>query len=147
MAGKANISELSKELNEAAIRTNDYMNRSELNSDARYNRWAGQSGDGRKWKQNVGYTPVPFDGCSDAKVPLVDTYVNEDVDLLMTSLRNMQLSAAPLESNDAEQANMTTNLLRYASNNAIDEFYAEAELCANTMLENGIAGMGLFWER
>ena len=147
MAGKANISELAKELNEAAIRTNDYMNRSELNSDARYNRWAGQSGDGRKWKQNVGYTPVPFDGCSDAKVPLVDTYVNEDVDLLMTSLRNMQLSAAPLESNDAEQANMTTNLLRYASNNAIDEFYAEAELCANTMLENGISVMGVFWER
>lgn len=98
------------------------MNRSGLNSDARYNRWAGQSQDGRKWKGNVGYNPVPFDGCSDSKVPLVDTYINEDVDLLMTSLRNMQLNAAPLESNDAEQANLTTNLLRYASNNAIDEF-------------------------
>ena len=144
---RVNINELAKELNQAAIRTNDYMNRSELNSDARYNRWSGQSQDGRKWKENVGYNPVPFDGCSDSKVPLVDTYINEDVDLLMTSLRNMQLNAAPLESNDAEQANLTTNLLRYASNNAIDEFYAEAELCANSMLENGLSVMGVFWER
>jgi len=147
MAKKVNINELAKELNQAAIRTNDYMNRSELNSDARYNRWAGQSQDGRKWRDNVGHSPVPFDGCSDSKVPLVDTYINEDVDLLMTSLRNMQLTAAPLESNDAEQASLTTNLLRYASNNAIDEFYAEAELCANAVLENGLSVMGVFWER
>ena len=80
-------------------------------------------------------------------MPLVDSYVNEDSDMLMTSLRSMTVQAMPTESNDQKKAFQTTNFLRYMLSNAMDEFYTEAELAANYYLENGLAVVGVFWEK
>jgi len=141
-----NITDMTNEFNEIVRRGNESYDRMRLNWETRYNVWSGQSDDGRKWKSKLGRNPVPFDGASDSRPPLVDTYVNEDVDMLMTSLSSAQVSAFPTESNDAEQASLVTNLLRYQIHNQIKEFNDEAELAANYMLENGVAVVGVFWD-
>jgi hypothetical protein len=139
------LGEILKEYREAA--DSSLVDRKNKNWENRHNIWPGQSDDGRKWKGKLGRDPVPFDGASDSRVPLVDTYVNEDTDMLMTSLRSMTVQAMPTESNDANKAFQTTNFLRYMLSNQIEEFYAEAELAANYYLENGLAVIGVFWER
>ena len=141
-----NITDMTNEFQEIVRRGNESYDRMRLNWETRYNVWSGQSDDGRKWKSKLGRNPVPFDGASDSRPPLVDTYVNEDVDMLMTSLSSAQVSAFPTESNDAEQASLVTNLLRYQIHNQIKEFNDEAELAANYMLENGVAVVGVFWD-
>jgi hypothetical protein len=141
-----NITDITNEFHEIVRRGNESYDRMRLNWETRYNVWSGQSDDGRKWKSKLGRSPVPFDGASDSRPPLIDTYVNEDVDMLMTSLSNAQVSAFPTESNDAEQASLVTNLLRYQIHNQIKEFHDEAELAANYMLENGVAVVGVFWD-
>jgi hypothetical protein len=141
-----NITDMTNEFHEIVRRGNESYDRMRLNWETRYNVWSGQSDDGRKWKSKLGRNPVPFDGASDSRPPLVDTYVNEDVDMLMTSLSSAQVSAFPTESNAAEQASLVTNLLRYQIHNQIKEFNDEAELAANYMLENGVAVVGVFWD-
>ena len=125
----------------------DLVDRKNNNWENRYNIWPGQADDGRKWRKSLGRDPVPFEGASDSRVPLVDTYVNEDADMLMTSLRSMTVQAMPTESGDQKKAFLTTNFLRYMFSNAMDEFFSEAELAANYYLENGLAVVGVFWER
>lgn len=139
------LSEIVTEYRTAA--GSELVSRTNTNWENRYNVWPGQSADGRKWKKALGHDPVPFEGCSDSRVPLVDSYVNEDADMLMTGLRSMTVQAMPTESNDAKKAFMTTNFLRYMLGNQMDEFYSEAELAANYYLENGLAVVGVFWER
>jgi len=140
------IKDIANEFHEIVRRGNEYFDRTRLNWETRFNVWSGQSDDGRKWKSKLGRNPVPFDGASDSRPPVIDTYINEDIDMLMTSLRSSQVSAFPTESNDAEQASLVTNLMRYQLHNQIKEFHDEAELAANYMLENGIGVVGVFWD-
>ena len=81
------IQDIANEFHEIVRRGNEYFDRTRLNWETRFNVWSGQSDDGRKWKSKLGRSPVPFDGASDSRPPVIDTYVNEDIDMLMTSLR------------------------------------------------------------
>ena len=142
---KLDLGGMVAEYNEAI--TSTLTDRRDENRRERFNEWAGQSGDGKKWKKNTGANVVPFDGASDSRVPLVDSYVQEDVDMLMTSLRQMKVTALPTESGDAKKAFLASNLLRWMVDNQMDEFFHEAELAANYYCENGVAVMSVLWQR
>ena len=133
------------EYNEAI--TSTLTDRRDENRRERFNEWPGQSSDGKKWKKNTGANVVPFDGASDSRVPLVDSYVQEDVDMLMSSLRQMKVTALPTESGDSKKAFLASNLLRWMVDNQMDEFFHEAELAANYYCENGIAVMSVLWQQ
>ena len=142
---KLDLKGLVVEYNESI--TSTLLDRRDTNRRERFNEWPGQSSDARKWKKNLGSTPVPFDGCSDARVPLVDNFVQEDVDMLMTSLRQMRVTASPTESGDAKRAFLVSNLMRWMMENQMDEFFHEAELAANYYCENGLAVISVLWQQ
>tara|TARA_R100000234_G_scaffold120103_1_gene105455 strand:- start:4955 stop:7030 length:2076 start_codon:yes stop_codon:yes gene_type:complete len=142
---KLDLNSLVYEYNESI--TSTLIDRRDVNRRERFNEWAGQSPDARKWKKNIGATPVPFDGCSDSRVPLVDNFVQEDVDMLMTSLRQMRVTASPTESGDAKRAFLVSNLMRWMMENQMSEFFHEAELAANYYCENGMSVVGIHWHR
>ena len=139
------LKELVYEYNESI--TSTLLDRRDTNRRERFNEWAGQSSDARKWKENLKSPPVPFDGCSDSRVPLVDNFVQEDVDMLMTSLRQMRVTASPTESGDAKRAFLVSNLLRWMMDNQMEEFFHEAELAANYYCENGISVISVLWQQ
>jgi len=118
-----------------------------INRDARFCLWPGQAEDGRKWKKNLGYEPVPFDGCSDSRPALVDLYIQEDKDFLVSLAEEAQPGALPVEPMDAERANRATMLLRWMVSEQIAGLPDERELAADYMLSTGKAVAGVFWKR
>jgi len=140
------VSELSKEFQDTLVRPNTWGERQDINWKARFNVWPGQDASGRKLKSRLGKEPFPWDEASDAAVPLVDTYINEDVDTLMAALDAARILAVPVESNDAARANTVTNFVRWMFNQ-MPELDHEAELLANYQLERGCGVLAVFWKR
>jgi hypothetical protein len=129
-------------------RSNSLFGRQKLNNDVRFCQWPGQSDDGRKWSPRKGEREVrPWKGASDSRPMLVDTYIVEDKAKLMTVWRRNKIHVAPTESNDTERATRLTQLLRWLRYTQMKEAAAEAELCANWLLERGSCIMGTFWKR
>lgn len=141
------LSELITEFNQALTRPNVWGERQDINWKGRYNIWAGQDASGRKLKARLGKDPFPWDEASDARVPLIDGYINEDVDTLMGALYSARLQAAPTESNDMARANTVTNFTRWMFYTQMPELEREAELLANYILERGLGVLGVFWKR
>lgn len=141
------VADLASEFQKALSRPNRWGERQETNWRARYNIWAGQDASGRKKRKVLGKEPFPWDEASDARVPLVDSYVNEDVDTVMTALQGARLQAAPTESGDMAQANLVTHFVRWMFYNQMPERDREAELLANYMFERGMGVLGVFWKR
>lgn len=121
--------------------------RQRLNYRARHCIWANQSEDGKKWRANKGEKPFPWPGASDARVALVDKYINEDVSFLMVLNDRMRTLVSGTQSNEAAFAHRLTNLLRWMKATQMREFPRELRLTANYMLERGSAVLGVFWER
>lgn len=138
---------LAKEFSTAATGGDMWWNRTQQNWQSRYTWWPGQSQDGRKWQANYGQPVFPWDGASDVRYPLVDTYILEDSAMLVTGLFQSRLSALPTEGNDTAKAANTTNFLRWMLFNQMTELPREAELLANYMLERPVAVMGVFWDK
>src|SRR5687768_14117047 len=90
--GEPDLSELKEDFQDAVQRRDtNIFRRQRLNYEARYCVWANQSRDGRKWTAAKGSKPFPWPGASDARVALVDKYINEDVSFLMVVLDRMRL--------------------------------------------------------
>src|ERR1043166_4474148 len=141
------ISELTTEFNETLTRPNNWGQRQDINWKARYNIWPGQDPSGRKKKLRLGRDPFPFEDASDARVPLIDCYANEDVDTMMTALDGARLLAVPTESNDMKRANLVTNFVRWMFYNKMPECDREAELLANYICERGVGVLAVLWKR
>jgi hypothetical protein len=121
--------------------------RQRMNYRARYCVWAHQSDDGKKWGADAGNKPFPWAGASDARVALVDKYINEDVAFLMVVSDRMRVLVNGTEANDSGYAHRLTNLLRWMKSTQMAEYRREKRLLANYMLERGVAVMGVFWDR
>ena len=134
-------------LKEAVRYQSNFDDQIKLALDTRRCQWPGQSDDGRKWSKNTKTEVFPCDGASDARVPLVDMYINQDVDVLMTALWAKRVSAVPVESGDARTANQAQNFLRWMLYQQTSELDAEAELLAQWILERGRAVMRVQWAR
>lgn len=141
------ILNLKKEYDRANKQYFNQYTRERQNWEARYNIWPGQSPDGKKHREYLSREPFPFEGASDARVPLIDTYVNEDVDMLMVAFWGSKLNAFPVESSDPQHSNRVSNFMRWLIFNQMDETDYEAELAANYMCEDGQAIIGVFWEQ
>ncbi len=124
------------------------QSRQRENHDQRYNVWAGQSSDGRKWTPKKGQKEVlPFPGASDMRPGLIDTFINEDVARLMTVWRRNRILCTPTETNDHALANRLTHLLRWLFYTQMKEAPREAKLAANWMLERGQTVLCCWWQR
>lgn len=140
------ISELTKEFNDTLTRPNAWGERQDVNWKSRYNIWPGQDPSGRKLKTRMGKEPFPWDDASDSRPPIVDNYINEDVDTMMDALDAARLLAVPTESNDVERANTVSNFVRWMFSQ-MPELDEEAELLANYICERGLGVLGVFWKR
>lgn len=63
--------------------------------DTRFQRWVGQSPDGKQRAELMGTQPFPFDGASDARVNWADTLISEKVRMLMVALWRASVSVLP----------------------------------------------------
>ena len=142
------LAELKHDWNDAVMRRDrNIFSRQRINYRARYCVWANQSDDGKKWSAPKGQQPFPWLGASDARVQLVDKYINEDVAFLMVVASRMRTIVSGTEINDAGFAHRMTHLLRWMKNTQMGELRRELRLAANYMLERGTAVIGVFWDR
>ena len=75
--------------------------------------WAGQSEDGRKHEDDLGEPAQPWEGASDAQVPLADEIVNENVKLCMAALRAARLNVVARNAKQAGNAALITPVMNY----------------------------------
>jgi len=126
--------------------------RRENAENARFCKWAGQSVDARKYRDNLGKEPFPFEGCSDQRVPLVDMIVNEDVALCFLAGLNalMNPTVRMTEATDAAKSAYLEQVLRWELQTQIGvEAVREMLLLLNYMFGD-VPGVGVLkttWER
>jgi hypothetical protein len=114
----------------------------------RFNRWSGQSIDGRKWAKNCGYEPVPFDGSSDQRVWWVDQTIREQETLRTVALARATLRCEPRNgAKDDEQAQALTVLLRWLRDRLGQSWYEEHRKLTNYELGDSpaVALMRVWW--
>ncbi len=121
--------------------------RAQTAHDTRFCRWVGQSEDGRKWTpRKQGEAIFPWPGASDARVPLCDMYVREDVAMLMVIWSRMRAILRPVEVGDAARARRMTEVLEWMRGQ-MPEAFREARLAADYLMERGKVVVGVFWDR
>ena len=124
-----------------------HQTQQQLNHDARYCIWGGQTDDGRKRAKLNGTPPFPWDGASDLRVPLIDEIINHGVSMDVLALQKANLRAVGVESGDLAKAAVVSNFLRWLVMSQMSELFDEAEVLANYRRENGIGVLGIYWER
>lgn len=85
-----------------------------MNADnTRFQRWAGQSPDGKQRAEVMGVQPFPFDGASDGRVYWADMLVSEKVRMLMVSLWRASLTVLPQGRRRGDDAWRSEQTLRW----------------------------------
>jgi hypothetical protein len=118
--------------------------------DLRFNLWDGQSDDGRKYEKNLGEVPLPFEGASDLRVPLLDGVIQDIKDTAQLMFFRSQVQALPVEPDDAPRSQGITTLLRWLRDREMRaELEDEVELSAEYMFADdpGIAIVEVCWMR
>lgn len=124
------------------------MSRLTTSDDQRMCRWEGQSDDGRKHEEALGFEPFPFEGSSDVRVRLIDDVINQLVVLLMTSWTRANIKVSGVEVNDAEQSSAAQTLMQWIVNNKIrSELEREAELWIQYTMQFGWSAVHIGWNR
>src|SRR5215472_12888016 len=65
--------------------------------DARFNRWMGQSADGRKWSRDTGAGVFPWEGAADSRIWLIDDTINDDVRLMKMAASRARIQATAVQ--------------------------------------------------
>lgn len=155
---KENLKELARpepnlnELREEFIwclerRDSTIFRRQRLNWNTRYCYWPGQTLDGKKWYGVDGRDPFPWKGASDARVPLIDMYINQDVAMDMVTWQNMRTLVTSNNGADPALGTRLTQVLRWMKYTQMKEAEREACLLANYRYERGVGVLGIFWEK
>jgi len=116
----------------------------------RFNRWYGQSIDGRRWERNAGQEATLFDGQSDQRVWWVDQIIREQ-----EALRTVALARATIRcearngKRDDEQARALTVLLRWLRDRIGPAWYEEHRKLTSYELGDSpaVALMRVWWKR
>ena len=98
-SNKPNIQYLYDELHRSLFYGGN-MSRLTTSDDQRMCRWEGQSSDGKKHEQHLGFEPFPFEGASDVRTRLIDTTINQLVTLLITSWQKANIKVNGIEVDD-----------------------------------------------
>jgi hypothetical protein len=129
-------------------RSTGYWTRMRQNIEGRYALWPNQSSDGRKWVSEKNKEPFPWKGATDSRVLMIDGIVNENVAVLMESLRRMKCQVRPTRPGfHAAMGRNLTVLMQWLMQSAMEEWENEFEILANLVEERGAAAMGVFWWR
>lgn len=125
-----------------------YLDKLEDNARVRYCQWEGMTDDGRKHAAQLGELPFPWEGCSDDRVRLAETLINEDVRMMKLAWTRARIKAVGIESNDVKAASRVTTLLKWLFRNRLNvQARREIELAANWRQTYGMAVMGIFWDQ
>ena len=115
--------------------------------ETRFNVWDGQSEDGRKHSDD-GAQALPFEGASDARIPLVDTVINDKVAISTQAFWRAEVQSTPIEPGDTAQAASVSTLLRWLRRVPMrEELQTEVELSAQYMYgdDPGLAVVAIDW--
>ena len=146
-SNKPNIQYLSDELNRSLYYGGN-MSRLTTSDDQRMCRWEGQSDDGKKHEEYLGYEPFPFEGSSDVRNRLIDNTINQVVMLVMTAWQRANIRVNGIEMNDAEKSGAAQTLMHWIVNNRMRaELEREAELWAQYTFQFGWSAMHIGWDR
>ena len=144
---KPDIQYLNDELNRSLYYGGN-MSRLTTSDDQRMCRWEGQSDDGKKHEEYLGYEPFPFEGSSDVRNRLIDNVINQLVMLCMSSWQRANIRVSGIEINDAEKSAAAQTLMHWIVNNRIRaELEREAELWCQYAFQFGWSAMHVGWER
>lgn len=120
-------------------------------SDVRFNRWEGQSADGRKHKEDLDGEPAfPFEGASDARIRLADMIVNEHVLVLVASAMRAVPRVRGLDLQGEALGHKLTTLMRWIIRNKWGARYLrEVTKLAQFQEGDSPAGAvaGVWWEQ
>jgi hypothetical protein len=119
------------------------------NDDLRYCRWDGQSVDGRKHSTGKpeDEPAMPFEGASDVRIRLIDRVINEQVAMLMNSLKLAKLGVSGRTADDAAYASGMTALIGHITNRLRTEMRRETELLCQYGNQYGWSAMYVGWEQ
>jgi hypothetical protein len=142
-----NIRYLSDELNRSLFYGGN-MSRLTTSDDQRMCRWEGQSDDGKKHEEYLGFEPFPFEGASDVRTRLIDSTINQLVTLLITSWQKANIRVSGVEVLDAEQGSAAQTLMEWLTKNKIrQDLEREAELWAQYTLQFGWSVVHVGWDK
>lgn len=113
----------------------------------RQNVWEGQHEDGRKHSSS-GELALPFEGSSDARIPLLDTIINDKVALAKAAFLRAEVQTTPIEPGDVAQSQSVTTLLHWLRRVPMRaELQTEVEIAAQYMFgdDPGIAVVAVDW--
>jgi hypothetical protein len=138
------IKEFQRSLNEGYT-----LDRTTTADETRYMRWGGQSDDGKKHDENLpeDKPAFPWDGASDTRVPLVDSIINDCVDMLSVGNQRATLGVTGTELNDMEGAGAATTLMNWVKNSMQNQLGAESEMLAQYMMAYGWSAAFVGWEQ
>ena len=146
---KPNIKELVDEFSQCApmATSSDMLNQ---NENVRYNKWPGQSTDGRKWDKNLpeGEPAFPWNGASDVTVPLSDDIINQIcAEELVAFFRSIP-RAKGIEASDIEPTGYITKLLEWMiGTKQYKELTREVELHSQYTLTYGWSVLHITWQQ
>ncbi len=144
---KPDIQYLNDELNRSLYYGGN-MSRLTTSDDQRMCRWEGQSDDGKKHEEYLGYEPFPFEGASDVRNRLIDNTINQLVMLVMASWQRANIRVNGIEINDSEKSAAAQTLMMWIVNNRIRaDLEREAELWAQYAFQFGWSAIHIGWER
>lgn len=127
--------------------SSSYLAQIRKNYETRYCLWAGQSNDGRKRaRDGANNRPLPWDGASDLRVPLIDQAINDKVAADCLAFRKANLVAVPVEGNDVARAKIVSGFTKWLLFTQVPELDREVELLRQYVWERGNGIMGVFWE-
>ena len=141
-----NIDEVRSQFQTAVEEGSSYFNLMTKLDDSRYCRWAGQAEDGRKYSKNLKKQAFPWDGASDVRAYLVDSLINDDVDIMRAADANCFLQVLPSNSNNDAMARAVTDVLGYVQRTLItEELNRERTLAAQWRQHYGSSVIGVDW--
>jgi len=139
------LGEMVRELDHAINNAFEFYDRNEHCLNTRYCWWPGQTRDGRKWG-TLEREPFPWPGASDTRIRTVDMVIQEQSELLLTTLGKMNIQTAPTQAMDADWGARISTLLRWYMYNAMaDEGDSEIGPLANYMLTYGSTVLSVHW--
>lgn len=135
------------DLEEIIGKTTEVWRRQARALEVRHNLWDNQSEDGRRHSHD-GEITMPFEGASDARIPLVDVIINDKVAGSMHSFWRAEVQAKPIKPGDVAKTTSVSNLLSWVRNVPMkEELIAEVELSAQYMFgdDPGVAVVAIDW--
>lgn len=106
--------------------------------------WPGKTSDQKKHGSRARGL---WDGASDQDVPVILPRSQTLIALMMNAIRSGQISAAPVEGNDVENAGQCAVFLRWVLDSWIKDGYKQIERGLNDMIDYSFGCMWVGWEK